>query len=221
MRYPQGRIMVFCKAPEAGKVKTRLAASVGEQVAATVHEYLAWHCLQMVVRANLAPVELWCAPAVDHPFFHRCERELGIALRAQVSGDLGDRMLHAFADVLPNNPYAVVIGTDCPALNSRYLEDSLAALESGADAVVGPAEDGGYVLLGLSRLQEQLFKNMAWGTSNVLTETLSRMEGSVKQMPLMWDVDHVEDLIRMRNETDTLQMASPFVDYLDTINIAL
>lgn len=221
MRYPQGRIMVFCKAPEAGKVKTRLAVSVGEQAAATVHEYLAWHCLQMVVKARLAPVELWCAPAVDHPFFRRCEKELGITLRTQVNGDLGDRMLHAFADVLPNNSYAIVIGTDCPALDSRYLEGSFAALESGADAVVGPAEDGGYVLLGLSRLQEQLFRNMAWGTSNVLPETLSRIEGSVKEMPLMLDVDRVEDLMRMRSEANILQVAAPFVGYLDAMNIAL
>jgi len=213
--------MVFCKAPEAGKVKTRLAVSVGEQVAATVHEYLAWHCLQKVVNANLAPIELWCSPTIDHPFFQRCKNEFGVSLKTQAGGDLGNRMLHAFADGLSNKPYAVVIGTDCPALDGQYLEASFAALEGGVDTVIGPAEDGGYVLLGLSRIQEPLFKDMPWGTSEVLLETLSRTTGNVKEMPLMWDVDRVEDLMRLRNEINALQMEAPFVDYLGAMSITL
>jgi len=83
VQYPRGRIMVFCKAPEVGKVKTRLAVSVGDQVAATVHEFLAWQCLQRVVKANLAPVELWCSPTIDHPFFQRCKKKLGITLNGK------------------------------------------------------------------------------------------------------------------------------------------
>ena len=187
MQYPHGRIMVFCKAPEAGQVKTRLAVSVGEQVAATIHKFLAWQCLQRAVKANLAPIELWCSPTIDHPFFSRCKNELGVTLKTQVSGDLGDRMLHAFTHVLSNNPYAIVIGTDCPALDAQYLETSLAVLDEGMDTVIGPAEDGGYVLLGLSQLQKQLFAEMPWGTSAVMEKTNSRISGTVKKMPLMWE----------------------------------
>lgn len=218
MLYPDDRIMVFCKAPEPGKVKTRLAKSIGVEAAATVHEYLAWHCLKKIVDAHVAPVELWCAPDIEHDFFQRCATKFGVALRQQEGKCLGQRMQHAFSSALPQQRCSIVVGTDCPALNPDDLVAAFSELQHN-DVVVGPAEDGGYVLLGMNRLQVQIFTDMPWGTSQVLAETLSRLKGDVKKMSTLWDVDHQEDLIRLRLLANELHLEQSFSDYLENIEL--
>ena len=213
MLFPDGRIMVFCKAPEPGKVKTRLANTIGETAAATIHEYLALHCLKHLVDSRIAPVELWCAPNIRHDFFQRCEIELGVTLKTQQGDCLGERMEYAFSSVLPKCHSAIVVGTDCPAINADYIASVFTALQNN-DSIIGPAEDGGYVLLGLRKLQSQIFANISWGSSKVFEETLSRFMGDVKKAPMLWDVDHVDDLIRLRNSAHELQLGKAFSEYL-------
>lgn len=211
--YPDGRIMVFCKAPEPGHVKTRLAVSIGDAAAATVHEYLAWHCLQRLATAAVAPVELWCTPDAGHDFFRRCAAEFGLELKQQKGECLGQRMEQAFSDALSQSCYAIVVGTDCPTLDSAYMRAAFAALQQH-DAVLGPAEDGGYVLLGLRRLQPPLFADMPWGTSQVLAKTRSRLTGRVKELSTLWDIDDVDDLGRLRDSADELLLERGFSEYL-------
>lgn len=215
--YPDGRIMVFCKAPEPGRVKTRLAASIGDSAAAIVHERLALHCLNRLARAAIAPVELWCAPGVGHDFFHRCAAEFGLALKQQTGECLGQRMEQAFLNALSQSRNAVVVGTDCPALDSAYVRAAFAALEQ-QDAVLGPAEDGGYVLLGLRKPQPLLFSDMPWGTSQVLAKTRSRLTGKVKELSTLWDIDDVDDLRRLRDSADELLLEREFSEYLGELD---
>jgi hypothetical protein len=94
----------------------------------------------------------------------------------------------------------VLVGTDCPALTADYLAQAFALLDGGADAVVGPAEDGGYILIGLRRTDKRLFDGVAWGTASVLDETRARLAAlgwSWQELETLWDVDRPEDLERL------------------------
>ena len=217
MLYPDSRILVFCKAPVTGKVKTRLAETVGEDAAATIHEFLAWHCLKKISKENIAPIELWCAPDARHEFFRRCETVFDVSLKVQKGKCLGERMENAFADALPQTQSSLVIGTDCPAITPSYLRTALSVLEKH-NTVLGPAEDGGYVLLGLRQPQPSIFSDMPWGSSRVLDETISRLKGDLHQLDVLWDVDRVEDLNRLRKASHELQLERDFSEFLNEID---
>ena len=223
MLYPQSRLMVFCKAPEPGKVKTRLSKPFdergidGKKIAANVHEYLAMHTLRNITEINVAPVQLWCSPDKSHPFFQQCKKKFNVELKNQGQGDLGERMSRAFEDVLLKNDSAVVIGTDCPMLNSSIIERAFIGLHEGNCSVIGPAEDGGYVLLGLSANQPGIFQEITWGSSHVLNETLNKMSGRVSELPEMWDVDRPEDLQRLLREASILGLSEDFKCFLESI----
>jgi uncharacterized protein len=193
------RVMVFARAPVPGQVKTRLIPELGEAGAAALHRSLVTHSLLAARDSRLGPVELWCAPGVDDPFFRECERRHAVSLHRQEGGDLGARMRGAFASALARSTRAILVGSDVPALSPPYLRDADRALAE-ADAVVGPAEDGGYVLIGLSRLDAELFRDIPWGGPEVLAETRRRaaaLAWRLRELPALWDVDRPEDLGRL------------------------
>ena len=196
------RIMIFAKAPTPGRVKTRLIPALGESGAAQLQRQLIERTLRVAVAAGLGTPELWCAPDPDDPFFAVCAKRYGISLRPQGEGDLGMRMARALESALAAGSPGLLIGCDCPALTSAYLREAAAALAGGNDAVFGPAEDGGYVLIGLARSQPaQLFQDIAWGSASVMQETrtrLARGNWRWRELPLLWDVDRPEDLRRLR-----------------------
>jgi rSAM/selenodomain-associated transferase 1 len=196
------RVAVFAKAPVAGEVKTRLVPLIGAEGAARLHAALVRHALADALRAGLGPVELWCAPDDRDPFFRQCERELGVRLRVQSGRDLGARMGDALGDALAQGQAMVLIGSDCPALGPSALRDAARALDTH-DAVFTPAEDGGYVLVGLARPVPRLFDDIAWGTDAVMGETRLRLAAAGarwQEMPASWDVDRPEDYARLRRE---------------------
>ena len=198
------RLIVFAKAPEPGKVKTRLIPALSAAGAAELHRRLVRHSLGAAKAARLGPVELWCAPDTSGPFFRECERRFGASLHAQGEGDLGARMLRAFESALAHAPRAILVGSDIPALSARYLRDADQALVRGDDAVIGPAEDGGYVLMGLSRSDPELFRDIPWGGPEVMAETRRRIAALAwrsRELPVLWDVDRPEDLGRLPRET--------------------
>jgi len=198
-RPDRARIAVFAKAPVAGAVKTRLAAKLGDEGAAQLHARLARHALQTAIASGIGPVELWCAPDASHPFFAACAASLGVTLHAQRGANLGERMHHAFEDAARAGAALVVIGGDCPALAPRHLREAARALVEN-DAVFAPAEDGGYVLVGLARPQPALFAGIAWGESDVMERTRARLAASGlawKELDTLWDVDRPEDLERL------------------------
>ena len=194
------RIAVFAKAPVPGEVKTRLSKTLGDEQAARFHGVLVKRALASAVASRVGPVELHCAPGPGHAFFDECAAEFGVSLHAQVGPDLGERMAHAFACSLEAGSPLVVIGSDCPALAPADLRAAAAAL-AAHDAVLVPAEDGGYVLIGLARSIEGLFDGVHWGTDAVLAQTRDRLRRAGArsiELPTLWDVDRPEDYERLR-----------------------
>lgn len=193
--------MIFCKAPIPGQVKTRLIPELTAEQAAGLHVELSTATLQRATIGNLCPVQLWCAPALDHAFFSESATTYGLILKQQQGGDLGERMHHAFCTALANYSHALLMGCDCPSLTGQDLEQALEALIRENEVVLAPAEDGGYVLIGLNRPRPKLFTDMPWGTSQVLNLTRNRIERCQfrhYELCEQWDVDTPEDLERYR-----------------------
>jgi hypothetical protein len=193
--------MVFAKAPTPGAVKTRLIPALGEYGAAELQRQLIERTLRTAAAAGLGIAELWCAPGPEDAFLADCAKRHGLGLRAQGEGNLGMRMARALESALRTGSPGLLIGCDCPALTPVYLREAAAALAGGNDAVLGPAEDGGYVLIGLARAPVvQLFEDIAWGTATVMQETrtrLARGHWRWRELEPLWDLDRPEDLWRL------------------------
>lgn len=193
------RIGIFARAPVPGEAKTRLMPVLGAEGAAALHASLVRHALAVARESGVGPVELWCAPDASHPFFAACEREFGVALRVQRGADLGERMARAFEAALGDNAALVLAGSDCPAITAATLRAAAAAL-AGHDAVFAPAEDGGYVLVGLAVPIPGLFEAIDWGGPAVMAQTRARLERSAttwKELETFWDIDRPEDYERL------------------------
>jgi hypothetical protein len=192
-------VAVFARAPVAGQVKTRLVPLLGPEGAARLHAALVRRALATAVQARIGPVELWCAPDDSHPFFARCAAEFGVTLHRQEGRDLGERMAHAFEHAFRGKRSLVLIGGDCPALQPADLGAAANALASH-DAVIAPAEDGGYVLVALARALP-IFEGIAWGGAAVMAQTRARLEAAGAcwhPLPTLWDVDRPEDYARLQ-----------------------
>ena len=196
---PEAAVAVFAKAPVAGEVKTRLAAVLGADAAASLHAGLVRHALSTAVHARVGPVSLWCLPDASHSFFARCEGEFGVRLETQAGADLGERMGRAFER---SDAPLLLVGCDCPALTPAHLGAAASALRD-ADAVFVPAEDGGYVLVGLARPVPGLFDDIPWGSAAVMTVTRERLERAGArwvELDTLWDVDRPDDYARLQRE---------------------
>ena len=195
-------LIVFARAPVPGKAKTRLAAAIGAEAAARLHARLVERAVATAVAARAGAVELHCAPDARHPFFARLAARYGVALRAQGRGEVGARMHRALARALRGAAAAaVLVGCDCPVLRASDLRRALRELRAGADAVFAPAEDGGYVLVGLRRSAPQLFSGIEWGSARVMSATRERLRElgwSWRELRQVWDVDRPEDYERLR-----------------------
>ncbi|MFE8032453.1 TIGR04282 family arsenosugar biosynthesis glycosyltransferase [Thiohalocapsa marina] len=190
------RVLVFAKAPVAGEAKTRLMPALGADGAARLAERLTMQTFDMLSASGLGPIELWCAPDVRHPLFTQAAGRHGWALHPQRGRDLGERLWSA-ASHLPGG--LLMLGTDCPALTGDHLRQALACLSS-QDAVLGPAEDGGYVLLGLRRAHASLFTDMPWSSDQVAAitrERLRRLGWTWSELAPLPDIDRPEDLARL------------------------
>ena len=198
MTHAEVSIAVFAKAPVPGEVKTRLVPLLGAESAAELHSVLVRRALATARAAALGPVTLWCMPETGHPFFQSCAEAYGVRLQAQAGGHLGERMARALEAMLAHGP-GLIIGSDCPALT---VDDLHAAARSLAthDAVVQPAEDGGYVLVGLSRPVAGLFEGIDWGEGKVMRDTRTRLRAARatwRELPARWDVDRPADYQRL------------------------
>ena len=183
------RLAIFARAPVLGRVKTRLARSVGEKVALAAYQELLGLTLE-----RLAPGSGPFVPEIWVEGDPSALRSLpGFRVVEQPPGDLGKRMAAAFEDGV-----SVLVGTDIPPISSDYVERALDAL-TRADLVLGPTEDGGYCLIAMNTSQTQVFEGVPWSTPDVLAATLAAAEGlSVELLEPLWDVDDAAGLARWR-----------------------
>ena len=195
MKYADSSILVFCKAPITGEVKTRLIPTLGANKACTIYKMLLEEAINSASEAELAQVQLWCTPHVTHEYFTQFD---GVNLYVQEGNDLGERMYKALSVTLKENQRAVLIGADCPTIDKTYLDRAIALLEDH-DAVIGPAEDGGYGLIGLRESRTNYFDDIEWSTDQVCAETCRRFNVAGLNwalLPRIWDVDRPEDVDR-------------------------
>ena len=186
-------LAIFTRGCEHGRVKSRLAQTVGDDVALDVHRALVVHAFEVARQSGL-DAEVWLdGDAASLPAH-------GFAVRAQATGDLGARMLAVVADTVARGRAAIVVGTDCPVLDADYLRRAADALDA-ADVVLGPVEDGGYVLIGMRAPQPTLFEAIPWSTSRVYSRTLRRIAAAQLRhvaLETLWDVDTEADWRRWR-----------------------
>jgi len=202
----KNKLLIFTKSPVLGEVKTRLQPDYSEEQSLTVHKNLLLNTLTKTTAINGVDIELCCTPDRTTSFFMNCENNFPVALSNQYGADLGERMAFAFSVALQKYEKVVVIGTDCPDINEAYISQAFASLAEN-NAVIGPAVDGGYVLLGLRQYSLKVFQNISWGSGTVFVQTenaLNELSWSYKELAIMHDVDRPEDLQRypeLLNET--------------------
>lgn len=184
-------LLIFTRNPELGKGKRRLAATVGDEAALDIYKFLLDHTV--AITKNLYAEkevyyseEIWENDIWDNQKFGK---------KLQVGEDLGIRMANAFQEGFQNEyQKIIIIGSDMLDLSHEDLENAFKSLEKN-DFVVGPAEDGGYYLLGMKKFMPALFKNKTWGTETVLKDTLADLENeNTALLETKNDVDYYEDI---------------------------
>jgi rSAM/selenodomain-associated transferase 1 len=197
VKYPRARILIFTRPPVPGQVKRRLARTIGDERAAQLHADMLRHVVAVAARAALAPVRLYVTSDEQHALFVGLQREFAIGVFRQAGGDLGERMFHALHAALRECDCALLIGSDCPLIDDAYLEDALQRLQKGADVVIGPARDGGYVLIGMREPCRTVFRDIAWGSAEVMAMTrlrCARAGLTCSELPALFDIDTAADL---------------------------
>lgn len=187
-------LIIFIRNPEYGKVKSRLAATMGNAKALKIYKELLRHTREVTIHID-ARRHLFYSEDIrsdDEWLSSDYEKQL------QASGDLGDKMRQAFETVLQSSKKAIIIGSDCPQITPEHINNAIALLENH-DIVIGPSLDGGYYLLGMKSLHIELFDDMTWSTDSVYSETIERitMKGlSYGTTETLSDVDHERDWIK-------------------------
>lgn len=189
----QNLLIIFVKNPEAGKVKTRLASSVGDLNALHIYKSLLFKTRNVALQTE-AKRQVWYSSFIDQT--DKWDSDI-FQKNKQRGSNLGQRMAHAFKQGFENQFNKIVtIGSDCPELTPAHVNRAFDALGQH-DAVIGPSEDGGYYLLGLSRFLDELFTDKDWSTSSVLgqtTATLEKHNRSFRLLEVLNDIDTVDDL---------------------------
>lgn len=193
------RIIIFAKAPLPGFAKTRLIPVLGQAGAAKLARRMLHQTLACAVDAMIGPVELCVTPDITLPAWLGVDILQGVEISAQGDGDLGARLARAAKRGLMRDESVLLIGTDCVEMSAPLLRIAAAALKH-KNAVIHPAADGGYALLGLARFHSRLFRGIAWSTDSVASETICRIEQlgwSLEVGALLHDIDEPDDLRRI------------------------
>jgi len=191
------RLALFARWPVAGLVKTRLSPALPAPLACDLYRAMLEDALVLAAEAEAGERFLYWAgaPSARDGF----ATPKGFHVRDQQGEDLGERLERAFDDLLAAPAdRAVILGADCPALEAGTLSAAFDALDSH-DAVLGPARDGGYYLVGLGRSAPELFRDVEWSTARVLDQTLAHAAKAglnTALLPALDDLDTPEDLLR-------------------------
>lgn len=192
-------VMQFAKWPEAGRVKTRLMPELGAEGAMNAHVTLSLAVLENLVASGYDVRFLWDrqvdrVPEAAFPIIEQLEA-CGVGQSWQQGDVLGERMTLALESGLQRVGKAMVVGSDCPSVDAEYVRLAVATLD-GVDVVLGPSDDGGYVLIGARKLAPGMLADVAWGTQNALEQTCDRLSKAgltFALLPQKWDVDEPED----------------------------
>ena len=197
------QLIQFAKWPVKGRVKTRLAKSIGEEAALAAHKQLLDYVLSGLIGADIGDTALWfdhIPAAIAEKTYADISANADFQIQLQTQGDLGKKMQHALSAYLPDKDKVLLVGSDCPSICSEYLQSAIDALDQTC-MVFGPAEDGGYVLIGASRgignhVPDIVFEEVAWGTRQVMKKTQQNLKAadiSFSLLDMAWDVDEIED----------------------------
>ncbi len=183
--------MILTRNPELGRCKTRLAAKVGDEAALDIYKFLLNHTVSFTKDLNVEKWVYYSESIWENDIWDRNNYQK----KLQIGNDLGERMLNAFQEGFNSGfEKIIIIGSDMYHLSQADLEEAFLRLEEH-DYVVGPAEDGGYYLLGMKSLKKEVFQNKSWGTDTVLSDTLKDLQsGSIFMLPERNDVDYYEDI---------------------------
>lgn len=197
------RVLLFLKAPRPGTVKTRLAADLGPDAATALYRRLTERQIAAVHASGL-PLELHFAPADAEPELRAWLGDTAGRYIPQFTGDLGARLAHATTLAFANGATRVaLIGTDCPALDAARLQSAFDALANApADAVFGPARDGGYYLLALSAPHLDLFRDIPWSTAETLRVSLDRAQAATLRTALLPEEDDIDEVSSLRRHPE-------------------
>lgn len=192
-------LMVFVRNPQLGTVKTRLATTVGDKVALEIYIELMRHSAEVTHKVS-ADKKVFYSEKIEQ---HDVWTEMNFSKALQTKGTLGQRMENAFRTAFEKGYKKVlIVGSDLYSLKTSHIEKALHQLDK-KEVVIGPAQDGGYYLLGLNKNLPALFCNKSWGTSTVLKETLNDLKlKSIFLMETLNDIDNFEDL---KKETKLLK----------------
>ena len=183
-------LIIFARKPELGKVKTRLAATIGNIKALDIYTKLLMHTRAIAKQTNVETFIFLTEPTLDN-FWDTFSCEL------QIGETLGDKMQHAFKLIFEKNfQKCIIIGSDCPELSVEIVNTAFNELDK-YDAVIGEAQDGGYYLLGTKYLIPALFKNKEWSTANVFSQTIFDFKYeklSYCTLPVLNDLDEEKDI---------------------------
>lgn len=197
-------ILLFAKYPAPNKAKTRLQPALGVDGAACMARQLLLHSIEQAVDTGFA-VELCVSPAPTDPCWQVLDLPDSLRWSTQANGDLGLRMLIASQQALQHFDKVVLIGTDCPSLTSACIQTAVQQLNQH-DAVMIPAADGGYVLLGFREVDDSLFSDIVWSTPSVAAVTKQRLEA------LGWILTLFDPLHDIDEPTDLKHLPSGWLD---------
>jgi rSAM/selenodomain-associated transferase 1 len=203
LNHPHGSILLFARTPRSGEVKTRLATDLGADLAYRLYCAMLEHSVRTATRAGMARVIVYVYPDVESAFIRYLQARYAFTLCKQQGQDLGERMLAASREQLRETDFVILIGSDCPLIDSSYLQQTAARLGSGSNLIFGPADDGGYVMAAMSRPYSTIFEGINWGSDAVMTQTRQRCREQGldwAELHTLFDIDRVQDWQRLQRE---------------------
>ncbi|WP_028891451.1 TIGR04282 family arsenosugar biosynthesis glycosyltransferase [Tenacibaculum sp. 47A_GOM-205m] len=184
-------LLIFTRNPELGNVKTRLANTIGDEAALAIYKFLLEHTKQVTQNLPCDKAVYYSVKIREHDIWNPTIYQK----KLQEGNDLGERMHNAFQQAFSDGyEKVIIIGSDLPDLTSEHINKAFKKLNSN-DVVMGPAEDGGYYLLGMKKLHANIFQHKDWGTSTVRKDTLNDLQNeSVHLLETLNDVDVFDDI---------------------------